>query len=48
MAFSGFRQNYEEPQMSEGFSEIKEINWIFEGNEEERTHWSMWLQIDGK
>ncbi|KAF8964079.1 polynucleotide kinase 3 phosphatase-domain-containing protein [Flammula alnicola] len=48
VAFSGFRDNYEEPQLSEGFSEIKKVNWVFEGTEEEKRHWSMWLQIDGK
>jgi len=48
IAFTGFRDNYEVPQMEEGFSEIKIVNWVFEGTDEERTFWSMWLQIDGK
>jgi bifunctional polynucleotide phosphatase/kinase len=48
IAFKGFRDNYEEPQTSEGFSEIKKVNWVFDGNDEERRFWSMWLQIDGK
>ncbi|KAF9001999.1 polynucleotide kinase 3 phosphatase-domain-containing protein [Cyathus striatus] len=47
-AFTGFRDNFEEPKLSEGFIEIKKVNWVFEGTEEERKHWSMWLQIDGK
>ncbi|KZT03593.1 PNK3P-domain-containing protein [Laetiporus sulphureus 93-53] len=47
-AFTSFRAAYEEPQLSEGFSEIKRVNWVFEGDEEERRRWSMWLQIDGK
>ncbi|KAF9532384.1 polynucleotide kinase 3 phosphatase-domain-containing protein [Crepidotus variabilis] len=47
-AFVTFRDNYEEPQSSEGFAEIKRVNWVFEGSEEERRSWSMWLQIDGK
>ncbi|KDR81406.1 hypothetical protein GALMADRAFT_239283 [Galerina marginata CBS 339.88] len=47
-AFTGFRDNYEEPELSEGFSEIKKVNWVFEGTEEEKKRWSMWLQIDGK
>ena len=46
--FTAFRDNYEEPDTSEGFSEIKRINWIFEGNNEEKNCWSMWLQLDGK
>jgi len=47
-AFTGFRAQYEEPSLSEGFAEIKQVNWIFEGTDEERMRWSMWLQIDGK
>ncbi|KAF9472603.1 PNK3P-domain-containing protein [Pholiota conissans] len=47
-AFTGFRDNYEEPQLSEGFTEIKKVNWVFDGTDEERKHWSMWLQINGK
>ncbi|KAJ3827702.1 polynucleotide kinase 3 phosphatase-domain-containing protein [Lentinula raphanica] len=45
LAFISFRDKYEEPTLTEGFSEIKKVNWVFEGNEEERKHWSMWLQI---
>ncbi|EPT06187.1 hypothetical protein FOMPIDRAFT_1027013 [Fomitopsis schrenkii] len=47
-AYTGFRAQYEEPQLSEGFTEVKTVNWVFEGDEEERRRWSMWLQIDGK
>ncbi|TFK42832.1 polynucleotide kinase 3 phosphatase-domain-containing protein [Crucibulum laeve] len=47
-AFSGFRGAYEEPRLDEGFSEIKTVNWVFEGSEDEKKYWSMWLQIDGK
>ncbi|KAF8436933.1 polynucleotide kinase 3 phosphatase-domain-containing protein [Boletus edulis BED1] len=48
LAFISFRDNYEEPQTSEGFSEVIKLNWVFEGDEEARQRWSMWLQIDGK
>ncbi|KAF9228631.1 PNK3P-domain-containing protein [Gyrodon lividus] len=48
LAFIGFRDNYEEPQTSEGLSEVNKVNWMFEGDEEARRRWSMWLQIDGK
>ncbi|KAH7927691.1 PNK3P-domain-containing protein [Leucogyrophana mollusca] len=48
LAFLGFRDNYEEPQLGEGFSSVTKVNWTFEGNKEERRRWSMWLQIDGK
>jgi len=48
LAFISFRDSYEEPQTSEGFSDVTKVNWIFEGDEEARQRWSMWLQIDGK
>ncbi|KAJ3742004.1 polynucleotide kinase 3 phosphatase-domain-containing protein [Lentinula detonsa] len=48
LAFTSFRNGYEEPTLSEGFSEIQTVNWVFEGTEEERKYWSMWLQIQGK
>ena len=47
-AFSGFRADFEEPSTKEGFSEVRKINWVFEGDEEARRRWSMWLQVDGK
>ncbi|KAF5330357.1 hypothetical protein D9619_005663 [Psilocybe cf. subviscida] len=48
VAFTGFRDNYEEPDLEEGFKEIKKVNWVFQGTEEETKRWSMWLQISGK
>ncbi|KAE9406991.1 PNK3P-domain-containing protein [Gymnopus androsaceus JB14] len=48
LAYTSFRNDYEEPDSSEGFSEIKKVNWVWEGTEEEKRHWSMWLQIEGK
>ena len=47
-AFIGFKDGFEEPQLDEGFTEIRRVNWVFEGTEEERKRWSMWLQISGK
>ena len=46
MAFTSFRANYEEPVLDEGFSEIKRINFRFNGTEEEKKKWLMWLEID--
>lgn len=43
-----FQKNYEEPTMDEGFDELQSVQWEFQGNEEERKRWSMWLQVDGK
>jgi bifunctional polynucleotide phosphatase/kinase len=47
-AFISFRNDYQEPTLNEGFSEIKKVHWVFQGTEEENRYWSMWLQIDGK
>ena len=47
-AFANFKSTYEEPTLAEGFAEIKTVNWKFEGSDEARERWSMWLQIDGK
>ncbi|KAH9061190.1 polynucleotide kinase 3 phosphatase-domain-containing protein [Lactarius vividus] len=47
-AIAGFADAYEAPSVKEGFTEVRDVPWIFEGSEEERRHWSMWLQIDGK
>jgi bifunctional polynucleotide phosphatase/kinase len=33
--------------MEEGFTEIRKVNFKFEGTEEEKRNWAMWLQIDG-
>lgn len=33
--------------MEEEFAEIRKVNWRFEGTDEEKRNWSMWLQIDG-
>ena len=47
-AFTGFRADFEEPSVEEGFAEVRKVNFIFEGDQEARRRWSMWLQIDGK
>lgn len=49
IAFFGFQKNYEEPSMEEGFTEIVDVRWHFEGSEEERKRWGMLHQsINGK
>ena len=48
MAITSYYAAFEEPTVEEGFSEIRKVNWMFEGTEEERARWGMWLQIDGK
>lgn len=47
IAIAGYTRDFKVPTMSEGFSEIKTINWVFEGDAEAKRRWSMWLQLDG-
>jgi bifunctional polynucleotide phosphatase/kinase len=47
-AFTMFKAQYEEPIITEGFKELRYVNWVFEGSDEERRRWNMWLQLDGK
>jgi len=47
-AFLSFQNDYEEPTVDEGILEIRKVEWAFEGTEEEKKFWTMWLQIDGK
>lgn len=47
-AITAYQKDYEEPTMSEGFTEIKIIHWVFEGDTDARRRWSMWLQLDGE
>jgi bifunctional polynucleotide phosphatase/kinase len=48
MAIASFASAYEEPTLAEGFTEIKRVNFVFEGTEEERKLWSMWLSTETK
>ncbi|KDQ24535.1 hypothetical protein PLEOSDRAFT_1046687, partial [Pleurotus ostreatus PC15] len=48
LAFTGYRAAFEAPEVDEGFDEIRQVNWVFEGSEEERKKWGMWLQVEGK
>jgi bifunctional polynucleotide phosphatase/kinase len=47
-ALTSFENAYEAPSVKEGFNEVRDVPWKFEGSEEERRCWSMWLQVDGK
>ncbi|KAJ6601379.1 polynucleotide kinase 3 phosphatase-domain-containing protein [Mycena vulgaris] len=46
LAFTTFKANLEEPELVEGFTQIKKVNWVFSGTEEERKAWTKWLQFD--
>ena len=48
LAYTSYKSAFQEPELSEGFSEIKKVNWVFEGDEEAHRRWSMWHQLEGK
>jgi bifunctional polynucleotide phosphatase/kinase len=33
------------PTLEEGFSEVKTINWIFEGSDEDRRRFNMYINV---
>jgi hypothetical protein len=50
VAFSNFRNSYEPPDPeNEGFDEMKEINLIFDSQQdkEKERYWRMWLELGG-
>ena len=42
---SAFQKQFEEPSTEEGFTDIKQINWVFRGSDIELQRWSMWLSL---
>ncbi|KAJ7492183.1 polynucleotide kinase 3 phosphatase-domain-containing protein [Mycena latifolia] len=48
-AFKTFKESLEEPALSEGLTQIKKVNWVFSGTQEEKKAWSQWtLQFDNE
>ncbi|WVO17508.1 polynucleotide kinase 3'-phosphatase [Cryptococcus depauperatus] len=44
VAFSTFRSSFEEPNKEEGFDEVKAVNFQFEGSDEQRKKWNMYIE----
>jgi hypothetical protein len=44
-ALDHYSKEFEEPGTDEGFEDIKRITWTFDGSEEERRRWAMWLDL---
>lgn len=42
MAFSGFTSRYREPKLSEGFQDIIEVPFRFQGNEDQKKIWKQY------
>ncbi|CZT20336.1 related to bifunctional polynucleotide phosphatase/kinase [Ramularia collo-cygni] len=39
MAFNSFTSRYREPKLEEGFQDITEVAFVFEGNEDQKAQW---------
>jgi bifunctional polynucleotide phosphatase/kinase len=40
-AFSSFQKSFETPDTTEGFAEVKTVQWVFQGTDEEKALWTM-------
>ncbi|KAG9038000.1 hypothetical protein FRB95_003393 [Tulasnella sp. JGI-2019a] len=45
IAYSGYKNAFQMPTVEEGFSEIKTINWVFDGSDDDRRRFNMYLDI---
>jgi bifunctional polynucleotide phosphatase/kinase len=43
LAFASYAGDLEEPKMEEGFDEIRRVNFRWEGTEEQRRKWDMYM-----
>ncbi|KAG8910663.1 hypothetical protein FRC01_006202, partial [Tulasnella sp. 417] len=43
--FTQYQNAFQPPTVDEGFSEVKTINWIFQGSEEDRRRFNMYLDV---
>ena len=42
LAYRSFKSKFQEPKLMEGFTEVKRINFKFEGEAEDLKKWSQW------
>lgn len=42
-AFSGYVGQFEQPELGEGFDEIKMVNFVWEGTDEQRKLWDLYM-----
>jgi bifunctional polynucleotide phosphatase/kinase len=43
LAFTTYVTSFEPPDKSEGFDEVRLVNFIFEGDDEQRKKWDMYM-----
>ncbi|KAG9054429.1 hypothetical protein FS842_005170 [Serendipita sp. 407] len=43
--FRDFKAKFEDAQKDEGFKDMKKVFWQFDGSEEDRKRYMMWLQL---
>lgn len=42
-AFSNYVAQLEIPKLDEGFDEVRSVHFVYEGSEEQRKKWDMWM-----
>ncbi|KAI9276987.1 polynucleotide kinase 3 phosphatase [Phascolomyces articulosus] len=42
MAYNSFKSKFQQPKESEGFKEVKHINFVFEGTDQDKKAWQKW------
>jgi bifunctional polynucleotide phosphatase/kinase len=45
VGFTSFDAAFQMPTVAEGFDEIRKVSFAFEGDEEDRRRYGMWLEI---
>jgi bifunctional polynucleotide phosphatase/kinase len=43
MAFASFAADFEQPTLDEGFDELRSVNFRWEGDEQQRKKWDMYM-----
>jgi bifunctional polynucleotide phosphatase/kinase len=42
-AFTSYASMFEKPELEEGFDEIRGVNFVWEGTEEQKRKWWRWM-----
>ncbi|KAB5596503.1 Bifunctional polynucleotide phosphatase/kinase [Ceratobasidium theobromae] len=45
LAYTTFRAHFEEPELTEGFTKLDKVGFVFDGNEEDRDRWNAWMEL---
>ena len=43
LAFTSYESSFEKPGLDEGFDEIRGVNWVWEGTDEQKKKWQRYM-----